>query len=128
MIDGHLALLDRPTVEIAEAVGWADQAAGSAAVLAARTLDAAAPAEAARIPARLWGLAILARRGRLDARLAAEQIAADLPIARRAAGRLSVAAFPAVAHAALAKSLVAGDPGGLSRRLHLLWAVGRGRL
>jgi phytoene synthase len=78
-------------------------AAGAIAEAAALALDPAVDREAAREAGRAW-------RAGLDA------------TSRAASRRLSAAAFPAVAHAAL-------RPGGdLARRLRLTWAVARGRL
>ena len=88
---------------------WIDDrpadAAGAIAEAAAVALDPAADRAAARRAGTAW------------------RIGVDEP-ARAAARRLSAAAFPAVAHAALS-----GRGGGeLSRRLRLMWAIARGRL
>jgi 15-cis-phytoene synthase len=80
-------------------------AAGAMAEVAALLLDPAVDREAANAAGRAW-------RAGVD------------PIARRAARRLSAAAFPAVAHAALHGR---GD-GELARRMRVTWAVLRGRL
>lgn len=82
------------------------EAAGAVAEAAALALDPEAEGEAARVLGAAW------RSGVLTAE------------ARAAARRMSTAAFPAVAHAALA-----GKAGGeLARRLRLTWSVARGRV
>lgn len=82
------------------------EAAEHIAEAAALALDPAADREAARTLGRAW----------------AEN--ARTPAARAAARRVSAAAFPAVAHAALA-----GRSGSeFAKRLRLTWAVARGRV
>lgn len=89
---------------------WIDEreadAAGAIAEAAALVLDPDTDREAARTAGAAWGAGVGAE-------------------ARAAARRLSAAAFPAVAHAALHGLRDAGD---LRRRLTLTWAVARGRL
>ncbi len=129
MIDARIAVLDRPRLDIAEASAWAEGTGGSAGCAAARVLDASAPATAATPAGRLWALSQLVRMGRLDRAEGLSRIAADLPAAKRAARELSVAAFPAVAHATLARA--AADPPGerpLRRQARVLWAMLTGGL
>jgi phytoene synthase len=97
-------------------VAVARAAEGSAAVLAAQILDPDGAADTACAAGAAWSLArsgqpVLAR--------------AALDDARRDARRLSIAAFPAIAHATLVR-----DPHGseFSKRLRLTWAVLRGRI
>lgn len=88
---------------------WIDDrpadAAGAIAEAAALALDPAVDRAAARRAGAAW-------RSGVD------------EDARAAARRLSAAAFPAAAHAALSGR----ERGELSRRLRLMWAVARGRL
>jgi phytoene synthase len=106
MIDARYRELDATPMTGEEARDYALDTAGAVATLAVRILDPAADPEAARPIAAAWALR---RRG---------EVPGDPD--RQA---LSVAAFPAVAHAAL-------PAGGseLSRRARLLWAVIRGRI
>ncbi len=120
----------------------------SLAAAAAVRLDAAADPQALRAAARLSGLARLAQReaapgttpawwpqtwrslaeetGRADEVLRhLGQKLGQLRLAARAAPRLAPAAFPAIAHAALALERQAGP---LGRRLRLTWAVAVGRV
>lgn len=83
--------------------------------LAVRILDPAAPPEAAAPAARAWGLG---ETGRLD------EARALRGAANQALRALPPAAFPAVAHAALAGRR---EPEPLSR-LRLVWATLRGRI
>jgi len=99
-LDARLYALDgdREAAEI--------EAAGAVAQAAAMALDPGADGEAARALGAAW------RIGEIG------------PETRAAARRISITAFPAVAHAALA----GGSGGELARRLRLTWAVARGRL
>jgi phytoene synthase len=124
MIDARLDGLDRPRLGLDEATAWADAVAGSAARLAAVILDPGAPADAALPAGRIWGLRWLAIRERVDAAEVAGRIRDDFPDARRAARRLGAAAFPAVAHATLARAAPGGSD--LGRRVRLLLAVASG--
>jgi len=113
-LDGSLA--DEPA-----ALAWAHEAGGDVAELAARILDPAADAPAARLAGAAWALG----RRTADTPSLAPVFARTLDEARAAVRRLSPAAFPAVAHAALA-ACPAASP--LSKRLRLTWAVARGRI
>ena len=129
MIDARIDTLEPASLDLPQALGWADSAAGSAAVLAAMILDADAPAEAAVAAGRVWGLVLLVRLGLVDRRAAVGWIGGGLAEARRDARRLGVAAFPAVAHATLARGLSeAGEDSPLVKRLRMLWAVSTGSL
>jgi phytoene synthase len=82
------------------------EAAGAIAEAAAVALDAGVDREAVRALGQAWRAGALSAEAKQDAK------------------RVSAAAFPAVAHAALA-----GRGGGdLARRLRLTWAVARGRV
>jgi 15-cis-phytoene synthase len=121
MIDARYRELDQTPMTEAEALDWARDTGGWAAVFAARILDPSSPAENAAVAGALWML-----RGMFDAR----------PDLRIAIGRLmsaamidartlSAAAFPAVAHATLVTHPAKTE---LGKRLRLTWAVARGRL
>ena len=114
MIDGRYRELDSDPMTPEEALSWALDTAGGAAGLVVRCLDPACPPQAAEAAGTLWALA---RKGHADPQLVRR--------AKSEAGRLSAAAFPAVAHAALALRPAASE---LSKRLRLTWAVARGRL
>lgn len=113
MIDARYRELDPAPLSEAEALDWAKDTGGRAAELAVRILDAGQdPAEAVAAGAA-WALA---RKG-----LAVQGVVE----ARAGARRLSAAAFPAVAHAALILKPARSE---LARRLRVIWAVARGRL
>jgi phytoene synthase len=113
MIDARYRELDEAPMNEAEALEWARGTGGTAAELAAHILDPTQPAESANAAGAAWALA---RKG------LAIQGAAE---ARADARKLSAAAFPAVAHAALVLNPAGSE---LARRLRILWAVARGRL
>ncbi len=129
MIDARIAILDKPKLDIAESLAWTGDVAGSTAALAAQILDPRCQPAAAIPAGRLWGLALLRARGLADGARLTAQITSDLPAARAAARTLSVAAFPAVAHAAFARR---GSPAAEAlsalTQLRLLWAVTTGRV
>lgn len=110
LVDARYRELDKTPMDAAEALAWARETAGQAAVVAATILDPGADAESARPAGAAWALA-----------RAGQPFADELAQARRSVRRLSAAAFPAAAHAAL----VGAD---FSNRLRLTWAVVRGRL
>jgi len=113
MIDARIDSPDDP-------IAWADAVGGSATVLAARTLDPDVDVQAAALAGRVWGLIQLRRSGGPS-----RNLAGHLALAARAAPRVSVAAFPAVACVTLARSR---DPSPLEIRVRLLLAILRGRL
>jgi phytoene synthase len=122
MIDARYRELDPSPMSAEETLQWAGDTGGAAAVCAAGVLDPQGPSDAARPAGAAWAL------GRRSPALGAEGAALlkqALAAARAHARRLSVAAFPAAAHAALA-----GRPGEseLAKRLRLTWAVARGRI
>jgi phytoene synthase len=129
MIDARIELLARASLDIVQALAWADGAGGSAAMLAASILDPTGPAEAAIAAGRVWGVLLLVRQGLVDRGAATGWLAGGLAEARREARRLGVAAFPATAHATLARGLFSGrEESSLIKRLRLLCAVSTGRL
>jgi phytoene synthase len=124
MISARREALFTPVADRAGAISWADDVAGSAAWLAARILDPAVPEAPVCLAGRLTGLAMLARSG-LSVEGMAELVAETREGANRVITTISAQAFPAVAAGALARYAGASE---LSRRLHLTWAVARGRL
>ena len=122
MIDARYRELDPTPMSPDEAIAWARAGAGSAAVVLAMILDPAGEVEAARSAGAAWALGRRAAKGGVAPALAK----AALTAAREEARGLSVAAFPAVAYAALAGRPTAGAD--LARRLRLVWAVARGRI
>lgn len=129
MIDARIDVLDRASLDLPQALAWADAAGGSSALLAAMILDADAPAEAAIAAGRVWGLVLLVRQGLVGRAAATGWIGGGLAEARTEARRLGVQAFPAVAHATLARGLAAdGEEPPLIKRIRMLWAVSTGRL
>ena len=114
MIDARYRELDPSPMSPAEAEDWALGTAGQASRLAAQVLDPEVDAELALAPGSAWALA----RRFPDSK-------PDMVAARAAARKLSMAAFPAVAHAALAPRPGASE---LSKRLRLILAVAAGRI
>ncbi len=129
MIDARIDVLERVSLDLPQALAWADAAGGSSALLAAMILDEDAPAEAAIAAGRVWGLVLLVRQGLVDRAAATGWVRGGLAEAGREARRLGARAFPAVAYATLARELAgAGDDSPLIKRLRMLWAVSTGRL
>jgi phytoene synthase len=129
MIDARIDVLDRASLDLAQALAWADAAGGSVTMLAAMILDRDAPAEAAIAAGRVWGLVLLVRQALVDRNAATGWLDGGLGEARREARRLGVSAFPAVAYATLARGFAGrGEDSPLVKRLRMLWAVSTGRL
>jgi phytoene synthase len=139
MAQARLADLDpEPFAGEAQVLAYVDATAGALAVLAARRLDPAVDPHAVKGAARAYGLAGLGRlraagRSRLPADWTdtdlARRVAAQLKAARPALKALPVAAFPAVATAALARPYATGrDLGELEKRARITWAVATGRV
>ena len=128
MIEGRIEVLESPDLSVDQATTWAAATAGAAGEVAARILDPHTPEGAARAADLIWGLSVLAREGRLPAAAARGRMLELMPRARDAARRLQVGAFPAVAHAALARRSLRGETSELSKRVRLLWAVAAGRI
>ena len=129
MIDGRIQALGLTVLTLDQAVRWSGDVAGSASTVAALVLDPKAPASTTCAAGALWGLSTLARSGQLDPREAAEYVASRLPIVSRAATRLSPSAFPAVAHATLARRIGrAKTHGPTEARARIIFAVMTGRL
>ena len=95
--------------------------------LALTILSPGTDPHAIRSAARAYGVAVLLRSGRLSAELAQGwargRIAHDLDLARKAMADLPVAAFPAIAHATLARPYgTGGRPSLLTKSLRIFWA------
>jgi phytoene synthase len=125
MIDARYRELDPAPMNLADALEWAEGTGGGAAQAAALALDPAADVGKAREAGKAWAI------GRLMATAGMEGPAALAALAEALAKAqgLSVAAFPAAAHATLARQRARGRrPSDLESRLRLFWAVARGRL
>ncbi len=149
MISARHAELPAPWFEDEAALDlYLDDLDGSLAAAVANRLDPAVDREAITATARLAGLARLAGRDAAEGELPdwwpqtwrnlAEETGRTDEVVRhlgqklglwqqaaRSAPRLSPAAFPAIAHAALALDRRSGP---LGRRLRLTWAVATGRI
>jgi phytoene synthase len=133
MIEARFADLDgRAFDDAAAAQRYIDETAGAVIALAVAALGGG-DAEALRPLAQAWGLAGLARIGRLPTEIGPselrQRIADGLSGARAGVAALPVAAFPAIAYAALARPYAAGrTPSELEKRLRLTLAVLAGRV
>ena len=108
-----------------EALAWADGSGGGCAGLAASILDPQCDLAAARAGGAAWSIGRLVLTAGLSPEVALEPIETRL----RAAAGVSAAAFPAVAHAALARSRARGRRASpLRDRLRLMGAVLAGRV
>jgi phytoene synthase len=125
MIDARYRELDAAPMNETEALDWARDTGGLAAELAARILDPATDAALALAGGMAWALA----RRVADAPELRPAFDHVLEAAKSAARSLSLAAFPAVAHAALAADRSRGvQRSELANRLKLMAAVARGRI
>ena len=129
VLDLHMRALDpAPFADETAVADWLEGAA-SLAGAAVRILDPAADPGLAAKAAQAWTLA----RTELDERISFEPSRLDalharlLSEARADVRRLSPAAFPAVAHAALARRR-SDRPGDLQARLRLVLAMATGRI
>lgn len=139
LADARFTDLDEgPLKDEAAVLAYVDGTAGALAVLAARRLDPGADPHAVKGAARAWGLSGLWRLKQAGRdRLPADWTQADvrrrvdehLKAARAEARRLPVAAFPAVAPAALARAYAGGRAmNELEKKARLTFAVATGRL
>jgi phytoene synthase len=121
MIDARYRELDPAPMSETELLDWARDTGGLAAELAARILDPTGDATLALAGGSAWAIG----RRVTEAPELRPTFLRVIHAAQAASRSLSVAAFPAVAHAALA-----GRPAGndFARRLRLTIAVARGRL
>jgi phytoene synthase len=133
LVDGRLRELEPWPLGEDEVFDYLDATAGCLMTLAAKALAPETRVDL-RPAARAWGLAGLTRLGgRLppgwDEGVIQAGVADALHAADAALRELPVAAFPAVAYAALARPYAAGRaPSELAKRLRLTWAVARGRI
>lgn len=139
LAEARLADLDEgPLRDEAAVLAYVDATAGALAVLAARRLDASADPHAVKGAARAWGLSGLWRlkqsgRSRLPEAWTradvAKRVEDQLKAARGEVRGLPVAAFPAIAPAALARAYMAGrEMGDLEKKARLTFATATGRL
>jgi phytoene synthase len=139
LAEARFADLDEgPLRDEAAVLAYVDATAGALAVLAARRLDASADPHALKGAARAYGLSGLWRlkasgRSRLPEDWSqadmARRVEDQLKAARGEVRGLPVAAFPAIATAALAKPFVAGrQMGDLEKKARLTFAVATGTL
>ncbi len=138
--EGRFADLDaEPFADDAAVLAYLDGTAGALMALAARRLHPKARFQEVKGAARAFGLAGLwrAREAGHRSRLPASwtkadvraRVRAELTAARAELKHLPVAAFPAVAYAALARPYSRGSNlGGLRKRVRLTTAVLRGRI
>ena len=121
LIDARYRELDPTPMNEAEVLDWARDTGGQAARIAVRILDPATEAKMALAGGSAWALGKRLANNP-DLRPTFLKV---IHAARSASRELSVAAFPAVAHAALA-----GRPASnaYARRLRLTIAVARGRI
>jgi 15-cis-phytoene synthase len=121
MVDARYRELDPAPLREGELLDWARDTGGLSAQLAAQALDPATEARMALAGGSAWALG--KRLGDLpDLRPTFLKV---IHAARSASRNLSVAAFPAVAHAALAGRPASND---FARRLRLTIAVARGKI
>ena len=121
LIDARYRELDKTPMRETELLDWARDTGGIGAQVAAQILDPAADAKLALAGGAAWALG-----KRLDRYPDLRPTFLRVIHAARGASRaLSVAAFPAVAHAALAGRPTSND---FSRRLRLTVAVARGKI
>lgn len=134
LIDARATDLEPETLNTEAALlAYLDATAGRLALVAARRLDPVSPAEAVTDVMRAWGMAGLARNGRLPAGWEpaglARRVDDHLGRSRTSLRALPIAAFPAVAYAAFARDYVRGrDPGPLDKRFKLFAASVTGRV
>jgi phytoene synthase len=121
MIDARYRELDPAPMSENDLLDWARDTGGLAAQLAAQILDPATDAKLALAGGTAWALG-KRLADRPDMRPTFLRV---IHAARGASHALSVAAFPAVAHAALAGRPSRND---FSRRLRLTVAVARGKI
>jgi phytoene synthase len=121
LVEARYRELDPAPMNEAELLDWARDTGGLAAQLAAQVLDPSTEARMALAGGSAWALG--KRLGDVpDLRPTFLKV---IHAARSASRTLSVAAFPAVAHAALAGRPASND---FARRLRLTIAVARGKI
>ena len=121
LIDARYRELDATPMNENEVLDWARDTGGVTAQIAARMLDPQGDAKLALAGGTAWALG----RRLADAPGLRPTFLRVIHAARGASRALSVAAFPAVAHAALAGRPASND---FARRLRLTVAVARGKI
>ena len=121
LIDARYRELDPAPMAEAELLDWARDTGGLVAQLAAQMLDPATDAKMALAGGSAWALG----KRLADSPDLRPTFLKVIHAARSASRNLSVAAFPAVAHAALAGRPASND---FARRLRLTIAVARGKI
>ena len=95
-------------------------------------LDASADPEGAAAAGEAWALAIALASDRIEGAArepVRDAVLARFALANAAPSRATAAAFPAVAHAALARAYLKGrKPSPVEAQARLVWAVARGRV
>ena len=121
MVDARYRELDATPMSEGEVLDWARDTGGLSAQLAAQVLDPATEATMALAGGSAWSLG----KRLADQPELRPTFLKVIHAARSASRNLSVAAFPAVAHAALAGRPSTND---FARRLRLTIAVARGKI
>lgn len=125
LIDARLRELDPRPMTLDEALAWAEGTGGTCARIAALILDPQSDPDAAAAGGSAWSIGRLILTAGLAPEAAQEALDARLAAARG----VSAAAFPAIAHAALARARAQGRrPSALGDRLRLMRAVLAGRV
>jgi phytoene synthase len=129
MIDARIEMLERGEVPLATALVCADELGGSVAALASAILDPASPAGAARTAGSAWWLLTAAMSGLAVDAERDDGLRRSLEAAKESSRRVSVTAFPAIAHLAVrSRDLRGGRPPALVARLRILRSVLQGHL
>jgi len=125
LVDARLRELDPRPMDLEEALAWAEGTGGACARLASAALDPASDPEAAAAGGSAWSIGRLILTAGLSPEAAQDALLARLATARG----VSAAAFPAIAHAALARARARGRRASpLGDRLRLMRAVLSGRV
>lgn len=125
LVDARLRELESRPMTLEEALEWAEGTGGGCARLAAAILDPSCDPSAAAAGGSAWSIGRLILTAGLSPEAAREALDARLVAARG----VTPAAFPAVAHAALARARARGRrPSPLGDRLRLMRAVLTGRV
>ncbi len=125
LIDARFRELDLRPMSLEEALEWAEGTGGTCARLAAAVLDPGCDPQAAAAGGAAWSIGRLILTAGLSVEAAQEALEVRLGQARG----VTAAAFPAVAHAALARARAKGRRASpLGDRLRLMRAVLAGRV
>lgn len=125
LINARYRELDPAPMSLEEALDWAAETGGSAAGLCAQILDPQSDTLKAQAGGKAWSIGMLMGTAGLTGVEAHQALLAGLTQSRG----LAVEAFPAIAHATLARQRARGRRSSpLSTRLRITWAVLRGRI